>query len=619
MPHLRTDRGEATATRPTTALPYPSAGGGPGLLETNASAPGSGPPPAPGDGVREQRPARPSIRSLTLPAAVLATLATPLAARDSLTPTRTPAKAGGQLGDVAKIRKSYRNWTPASAGVGDHNSVAPSGEHRSIPLPTVTSPAPTTVAVTLYRAPYRPAREAMNLRNLQGYALVTETRRVTLPKGRAVLRFEGVAGGIIPVSAVVDGLPGGTIEKNRDARLLSPAALVDGTLGNRVTLRRTDRASGVVREEQATILAGPTGGVIVRTPNGVEALGCAGLADSLQYARVPADLAARPVLSVTTDSPSRRTVTVRLSYLASGFDWSASYVGTLKGDRLDLFAWTTLANGNAEGFADAEVQVVAGRLNRERVAPIAAAAARLQLRCYPLGTTTSDLRLRRFEPAAPFGRAGANREEIVVTGAPMFAAVMTSAPPAPPAPPAPEILGDVKLYRVPGRTTVAAKGQKQVALLRQDGVAYRRVYRRRVPIGVPIDGGPVDILLRVKNEKADGLGIPLPAGTTALYAPRGETSLLVGTGMMTDRAEGETLLIGAGSSRQVLVTQTPLTGGSARLTVTNARAVPVDVELPIGYPGGKVEGPGLERIDGIQTWRVTIAPGDTATLDYRHG
>jgi len=565
--------------KPASSVPYPRAGGGPGLLKTTVHWLGSGPPPARGYGTRNRRFA---TSCQTVVAILLATA--PLAARD-IAPIRTPAPAGVRSDEIS-------------------DSAA-----------TVTSPKPATIAVTLYRAPYRSAREAMNLRNLQGYALVTETRRVTLPRGRAVLRFEGVAGGIIPVSAVVEGLPGGTVEKNRDARVLSPAALVDGTLGNRVTLRRTDRRSGVVREEEATILSGPTGGVVVRTPNGVEALGCAGLADSLKYARIPADLAAKPVLSVTTDSPARRTVTVRLSYLATGFDWSASYVGTLVGDRLNLFAWTTLANGNAEGFADAEVQVVAGRLNRQWYAPIAAAATRLQLRCYPLGTTTSDLRTERFEMA----------DEIIVTGSrmgfpppPPPPVVGPPAPPAPMAPPAPENLGDVKLYRLPGRTTVAAKGQKQVALLRQDGVAYTRIYRRRIPIAQPIDGGALDIALRVKNEKVDGLGIPLPAGTTALYAPRGETSLLVGTGTMTDRAEGETLLIGAGSSRQVLVSQTRLDDRTARLTVTNARPLPVAVELPIGYPGTKVEAPGLERIDGIPTWRVTIAPGDTATLDYRY-
>ena len=41
---------------------------------------------------------------------------------------------------------------------------------------------------------------------------------------------------MVGVSAIVTGLPGGTIEKNRNAELLSPAALVNGALGNRVTI-----------------------------------------------------------------------------------------------------------------------------------------------------------------------------------------------------------------------------------------------------------------------------------------------------------------------------------------------------------------------------------------------
>jgi hypothetical protein len=62
------------------------------------------------------------------------------------------------------------------------------------PLPAipgvVTSPAPATVALTVYRSPY--GRGAMNLGYLQGFALVTETRRIAVPKGASTLRFEGV-------------------------------------------------------------------------------------------------------------------------------------------------------------------------------------------------------------------------------------------------------------------------------------------------------------------------------------------------------------------------------------------------------------------------------------------
>ena len=60
-----------------------------------------------------------------------------------------------------------------------------------------------------------------------GYALVTETRTVTIPAGETLIRFQAVADGMYPESAIVTGLPKGVKEKNRDARLLSPFGLVD--------------------------------------------------------------------------------------------------------------------------------------------------------------------------------------------------------------------------------------------------------------------------------------------------------------------------------------------------------------------------------------------------------
>ena len=64
---------------------------------------------------------------------------------------------------------------------------------------------------------------------------------MTLPAGETELRFEGVAGGIVPQSAIVTGLPDGIVERNRDAYLLSPESLLDRSLGRRVHLRRTSR------------------------------------------------------------------------------------------------------------------------------------------------------------------------------------------------------------------------------------------------------------------------------------------------------------------------------------------------------------------------------------------
>ena len=107
----------------------------------------------------------------------------------------------------------------------------------------VSASAPVDVAVTIYRDPGRNGG-SIRLDALGGFAVITETRRVTLPAGRSRLRFIGVADGIIPESAIVTGLPGGVIEKNRDAALLSPSSLMRAARGKVVTLRRTNRDTG---------------------------------------------------------------------------------------------------------------------------------------------------------------------------------------------------------------------------------------------------------------------------------------------------------------------------------------------------------------------------------------
>ena len=70
----------------------------------------------------------------------------------------------------------------------------------------VAASAPRDLSVTVYRAPSR-GSGAMSLAYLAGFALISETRTVDLPAGVSRLRFEGVADGIEPASAILTGLP----------------------------------------------------------------------------------------------------------------------------------------------------------------------------------------------------------------------------------------------------------------------------------------------------------------------------------------------------------------------------------------------------------------------------
>jgi hypothetical protein len=257
------------------------------------------------------------------------------------------------------------------------------------------SDAPETVSLTVYRATGR-GEAPINKNWPQGYALITETRTVTIPAGESLIRFEGVAEGMFPESAIVTGLPKGVKEKNRDARLLSPSGLVDAYLKREVTLTRTDKATGKVREQQAVITAGPNGGVVLQTANGFEALHCTGLPERMQYGGVPQDLSAKPTLSVITHSDAPVTAKLTLTYMASGFDWQANYVaqakqqddGTTGKGKIDIFAWLTLANGGNQSFLNANTMAVAGEPNRERRgAQPRPTGGGLNLKCWPVQRT----------------------------------------------------------------------------------------------------------------------------------------------------------------------------------------------------------------------------------------
>lgn len=493
----------------------------------------------------------------------------------------------------------------------------------------ITSPAPDKVAVSVFRDPDRAEGGEINRNWLNGFALISETRTIDLPAGDARVRFEGVAEGMVAVSAIVTGLPGGVVQKNRDAALLSPASLLDGSLGNRVHLRRTDRATGKVSEEDAIIRSGPAGAVIVQTPAGYEALRCTGLPETLTYDGVPEGLTAKPTLSVTTRSPAAQRATVTLTYLSTGFDWASNYVARVGSDgkTLDLFAWLTVANSNGESFADANMSVLAGTLNVTSDFDSLVEAPpppQLSLRCFPTGSGRYGAPPAPPPPPPPPPAPMAEGMDIVVTGARRREMAM-AAPIAVVDTAKLEDLGDLKLYRVPFPVTVAANGQKQVALLIKDGVPFETIYRLRASPGDEETAATTEILLRMQNKETARLGVPLPSGQVAVFEQAQGRELLAGEGMMRDHAVGEKVDLVIGESSQVRVDMENYLPprnreNEYRVTVSNANPFAVTFELGFQvYDTGTLDSRlrKLPRKDGLPTWTVRVPANATRGFEYR--
>lgn len=515
-------------------------------------------------------------------------------------------------------------WAPVALAQTESVSARPDGAtvviYRDRPVNTVELMAQ--------------SRQSWNRLDQQGLALIVETRTVDLPAGEGIIRFRGLATGVVPQSAVLEGLPAHLVERNADFDLLSPASLMEKSVGEVVRVVRTNPATGEQVEKVAVIRAGAQG-TVLEIDGRFEALDCSGQTERVIFDRVPEGLGDQPVLSVRTRAEQAGRHTVTLAYLATGLQWSADYVARLNPDgrTLDLTGWVTLANFGGTGFPDAPVQVVAGTLRKDDgTVPVEPVIRYPQTGCWPQGTTTlgsGEFANYGGPPppppppppmAAPMMRMAVETavDEIVVTGS----RVVRQGE-----------LGDYKIYTLPEPTTVAARQTKQVRFMEREGVAYDRVYRAWIDENDSAESEPAEIQLRLRNEARTGLGLALPGGTVAVMQPDGAGgALLAGEDRFEDKGVGLPVRLTFGQSPDVRVATRRVSSSSTRdkgirtrradmeITVTNARSEAVTVDLSpqgAGRRGFRILSQSIRsRIDdtGYPVWTMTVPANGAATL-----
>ena len=484
----------------------------------------------------------------------------------------------------------------------------------------IVAQPPSAASVTIYRDQDLSTTDLDRLDPSQGLALITETRVVDAPAaGRMRIAFRGVADTMVPETAALEGLPGLVLERNEDFDLLTPGSLVAHSLGRTVRVVQTGPGKGQVSERTAVLRSGPNG-VLLDFGGKLEALGCGGPPTRLVFDRVPPALSDKPTFSVLAQLPKAGRYTVKLSYLATGFTWSADYVARIRPDgrTLDLAGWLTLANKSSAGFARAPTQVVAGQLERdastrppqpkaEAIAPACWGQSRVVYAGAPLAVPPIEHRLA--EPNAI--------QELVVTAGRKLAVQSE--------------LGDYKLYTLPEPTTVAARQTKQVAFLDQPAVPFERVYVYRLGPDTPdpeqTEVRP-DVVLRLQNRPQFGLGKPLPSGTVAVMEPGAGGLVLAGEQAVRDTAVGLPIELDIGRALDVTVaprvTGREMRDGQQSVAISVAFAddkpEPVTVEFhqaPVGtgFTLAEASQPAVMKA-GDQVWTLRLRPGGRAQLSY---
>ena len=186
-----------------------------------------------------------------------------------------------------------------------------------------------------------------------------------------------------------------------------------------------------------------------------------------------------------------------------------------------------------------------------------------------------------------------------------------------------ENLGDLKLYRVPERVTVSAKGLKQIAFLDKDSVKGKLVYESDCSWWrASEDAMPARMRFETVNDAKHGLGAAMPMGGITFFEPGPAGDLFVGEEQLRDYAEGQEVEIELGGSAQVFATCERVGGigpdeGWARMkaTLTNANPGPVRLRLRLGSPlEWRMRGLRKTRVKDAETVYEETVPAN-ATLD----
>jgi len=424
-------------------------------------------------------------------------------------------------------------------------------------------------------------------------ALVQDIRVLNLANGRVRQDFPDVSAQIRPATVSLTVPDAAIVEQNFDYDLLSPSSLMEKSLGDTITLVRTNPATGAETRERSRVLA-VNGGVVLDVGGHIEVLRDDGLPVRAVFDRVPESLRARPTLSVTLASTRSGSRPATLSYLSGGLRWSADYVALFdeKNGKIDVQGWITLQNNSGTTFTNAKTLLVAGDVGSSNDGNAYMPQPRRATRTQP-------------------GSESADREQ----------------------------LGDFYLYPLAERTTIADRQTKQVSFLDAKGVAASSGFRFENGWLNSLDNArSAQSVLNFANSGAGGLGDALPAGTVRVYVrdARGQPQF-IGENSIDHTPQGSIIALPTGDAfdvkvQPVMVSRTKISGDrwrtQMRYRLTNARSRGATVELVqsgLDWADTRIteENRKSERRDaGTAVWQVPVpANGEavvTATFDTRY-
>ena len=323
--------------------------------------------------------------------------------------------------------------------------------------------------------------------SLPGFALVRVDRDLELARGRSTLKFTDVAALIDPTTVQFRSLtdPAGTkvLEQNFQFDLVSTEKLLSRYVDRKVSVE-SQQGDGVKLTEGTLLSAND--GLVLRGDDGqIHALRNW---SGMQFGELPGGLITRPTLEWDILAAKAGTHRARVSYQTGGITWWADYnlIFTEGADAnsgfVDVGAWVSLLNQSGATYQDAKLKLIAGDVHRVQpgMGGIMPAAQRAKV-------------FEMAADAAGFEEKSFFEYHLYTLGRPATLPNNSTK--------------QIELFDA--ATRVPAK--KKLVYYGGEGYDFYGSLNLDREFG-PTSNTKVDVWLTLKNDKASGLGMPLPAG-----------------------------------------------------------------------------------------------------------
>jgi len=385
-------------------------------------------------------------------------------------------------------------------------------------------------------------RVDLKLTVYENQALVSETRRVSLPSGKSRLIIEDVPKTIDPASLQILSSGGATQfrikEQNYMRANITNDKLAQMFIGKNVVLIEKDRRinarllSPGIYDIDGEVYVGHQGPVI--------------------YPKLPDGILEKAVLSCLIESKNGGEVNLEISYLAGGMGWNGSYTATVSENvrSIALQGWINVRNDSGAEYKNAQMSVIAGSVRRAQPK-------------------------RPVFEARTMSMAGGMEDDAIVAK-PVF---------------------DYHQYPIAHPITIGRDQEKRIRLF----AALDCVVAKNYIFEWPYHAGQRDeledkarIVLELKNSKSSGLGMPLPRGKVSVYKRSGGQLVFIGEDEIKDIPVDEEFGLFIGKAFDIMgkIKRTAFRSpGRAReeatfqLSIVNHQADTVSIEVLQNIPG----------------------------------